>query len=289
MSAWKDYEIEFLRVHYPHYGREYCAGMLQRSVDQIRAKTHRLGLKKLPDSFHTSQWQARAAQSKVGKKRPEQSKVMRRLHADGKLLKTPAQRAAVGERMKLWIAEHGHPKGASGMKHSQSAINKISAASKSAWEKMTDEKLTARTKKQLETKIKNGTYVRERHKTTWKSGWREIGGLRVYYRSRWEANYARYLEWLKANKQIVKWEHEPETFWFEGIKRGCVSYLPDFKVYELDGRIAYHEVKGWMDDRSKTKIKRMAKYHPSVKLVVIDSKAYRSIAKTMQAIINDWE
>ena len=40
------------------------------------------------------------------------------------------------------------------------------------------------------------------------------------------------LEWLKKNKQIKKWEHEPETFWFEGIMRGCRSYLPDFRVTE---------------------------------------------------------
>jgi len=44
-----------------------------------------------------------------------------------------------------------------------------------------------------------------------------------------------------------------------------------------------------MDDRSKTKIKRMAKYHPTVKLIVIDSKAYASIKKIMQPIIKDWE
>ena len=89
-----------------------------------------------------------------------------------------------------------------------------------------------------------------------KSGWREIGGIRKYYRSRWEANYARYLEFLKVNGEIEKWEHEPETFWFEGIKRGVMSYLPDFRVTEKNGDIVFHEVKGWMDARSITKIKR---------------------------------
>ena len=98
-----------------------------------------------------------------------------------------------------------------------------------------------------------------RQKTTWKSGWREIGGKRKYFRSRWEANYARYLEFLKQNKQVLDWAHEPEVFWFEGIKRGCVSYLPDFKVTYIDNAVEYHEVKGWMDDRSKTKMKRMEK------------------------------
>ena len=122
-----------------------------------------------------------------------------------------------------------------------------------------------------------------------KSGWREIGEKRKYYRSRWEANYARYLEWLKSIGEIYGWEHEPETFWFDGVRRGCVSYLPDFRIYEKSGAVVYHEVKGWMDPKSITKIKRMAKYHPSVKLIVIDQKAYKSLAKQVSGLIKGWE
>lgn len=121
-----------------------------------------------------------------------------------------------------------------------------------------------------------------------KSGWREIGGARKYYRSGWEANYACYLEWLKQLGKIKDWAHEPKVFWFEGLRRGCLSYLPDFLVVENDGQEAYHEVKGWMDGKSKTKIKRMAKYHPAVKLVVIDQKAYREINMKLSAIIPGW-
>jgi len=124
---------------------------------------------------------------------------------------------------------------------------------------------------------------------SWKADWREIGGLRKYYRSRWEANYARYLQWLLENKQIQKWEHEPQTFWFEGIKRGVMSYLPDFRIIENDGSVVFHEVKGWMDDRSKTKIKRMAIYYPNVKLIVIDSKLYKSLEKKAKLFVKDWE
>src|SRR5687768_3513242 len=94
------------------------------------------------------------------------------------------------------------------------------------------------------------------------ASWRVIGGIRKYFRSRWEANYARYLEWLKTNGEIVSWTHEPKTFWFEKIKRGTRSYLPDFCVIEKNGKEVYYEVKGYMDSKSKTKIKRMAKYYP---------------------------
>jgi len=125
--------------------------------------------------------------------------------------------------------------------------------------------------------------------TTWKAGWRDIGKKRKYYRSRWEANYARYLQWLLENGQIKDWDHEPETFWFEAIKRGVRSYLPDFRVVENDGTSALHEVKGWMDARSKTTIKRMAKYHPHEKLIVIREKEYNAIARKVSGIIPGWE
>ena len=124
---------------------------------------------------------------------------------------------------------------------------------------------------------------------TSKSGWREVGSTRKYYRSRWEANYARYLEFLKVNGEIEKWEHEPETFWFKGIKRGVVSYLPDFRVTEKNGDIVFHEVKGWMDARSKTKIKRMAKYHPEITLIVIAAKEYKELEKKISSLIVGWE
>lgn len=127
------------------------------------------------------------------------------------------------------------------------------------------------------------------HKTAWKGGWREIGGKRNYYRSLWEANYARYLQFLKEQGEIADWEHEPDTFWFENIKRGVRSYLPDFKVTNTGGSVEYHEVKGWMDPKSKTKIRRMAKYYPEVKLIVIDKKAYGAIKRRARALLEGWE
>lgn len=120
-------------------------------------------------------------------------------------------------------------------------------------------------------------------------GWHEIGGKRKYYRSRWEANYARYLEWLKCMGQIRDWSHEPKTFWFDGVKRGVVSYLPDFLVIENSGREVYHEVKGWMDARSRTKIRRMRIYHPKIALVVIDRQAYAEIRRKVSRLVPEWQ
>ena len=112
--------------------------------------------------------------------------------------------------------------------------------------------------------------------------------LGYFVRSGWEANYARYLKWLVSKNQIKCFEYEPDTFWFEEIKRGVRSYLPDFKVTNNDGSIEYHEVKGYMDDKSKTKIARMAKYYPQIKLIIVDKKYYNSIKKISRMIPN-WE
>lgn len=178
-----------------------------------------------------------------------------------------------------------------GKKHTPETIEKIS---KSGFEQQAKinadpDRRAEITKKIIETKHERGNLVNERQKQTWKAGWREIGGKRKYFRSRWEANYARYLEFLKTSNQIKDWQHEAKVFWFDGIKRGCMSFLPDFQITELNDSLAYHEVKGWMDDRSKTKIRRMAIYHPDVPLTIIDAKWFKNNNKSLMLSIYGWE
>ena len=72
---------------------------------------------------------------------------------------------------------------------------------------------------------------------------------------------------------------------FEAIKFGTRSYRPDFKIYNNNGTIEYHEVKGYMDAKSKTKIKRMAKYYPKIKLIIIDGPVYNDIKKKVGGIL----
>ena len=57
----------------------------------------------------------------------------------------------------------------------------------------------------------------------------QVGDKVIYFRSKWEANYALYLEWLKKEGQIKDWQYEPNYFEFP-IKHGTTRYLPDFKV-----------------------------------------------------------
>lgn len=110
-----------------------------------------------------------------------------------------------------------------------------------------------------------------------------------YFRSRWEANYARYLNFLIRCKQIKKWEYEIDTFFFENIKRGINSYTPDFKIYNTNGTIEYHEIKGYLNNQSKTKLNRMAKYYPDKKIIVIGHKEYKALYNKLKKIIPHWE
>ena len=283
---WSELEISWLIENYPNKGKKYCMEFLNKKESQIRSKASKLQLRQNKNSDFYKDWQNRAAKSKLGKKRPDQSLLMKQLHIDGKLGFDENRRKRLSEASKLRIIKYGHPRGSLGLKHSEKTKLLLVEKAKQMWVNMSEE---TRERISKAASINGSKAGMNRLNASWKQGWREIGGINKYYRSRWEANYARYLEWLKKNNQILSWKHEPHTFWFEGIKRGCMSYLPDIEVTELDGKIIFHEVKGWMDDRSKTKIKRMAIYHPDVKLIVIDGKGYKAIEKKIKVLIPDWE
>lgn len=75
-----------------------------------------------------------------------------------------------------------------------------------------------------------------------------------FCRSGWEANVIRYF-----NHKKWKWAYEPKVFSFleHGVKRGTVTYTPDFKL-----GTRWVEVKGYLDRRGRTAIRRFKKYYP---------------------------
>lgn len=84
----------------------------------------------------------------------------------------------------------------------------------------------------------------------------------LFLRSGWEANLLRL---LKIDDSINKIEYEPVdfTFWQFGIKKGTVTYTPDFKITYPDGSYLFIEVKGgWLKPTDKTKLRRFKKYYP---------------------------
>lgn len=110
------------------------------------------------------------------------------------------------------------------------------------------------------------------------------------YRSGWERNIARYLDHQVDQGVVDRWEYECERFPFP-VKRGNKSYLPDFKVWYPDGSYEWWEVKGYLDDASRIKLKRFALHHPeeSMKLKLIDRPAYMKIKADFQDKLEGWE
>lgn len=97
-----------------------------------------------------------------------------------------------------------------------------------------------------------------------------------YFRSNWEANYARIL-----NEQNIKWEYEPQTF---DLSNGT-SYTPDFKIDEKK----FVELKGWLDNDSKQKIELFLKEYPDYELDLIGETEYYSLRNLFKHKIPNWE
>jgi hypothetical protein len=202
------------------------------------------------------------------------------------------RRVAMSEQRKLMWSTREHPRGALGMKHTEETKARLAETSRQWQAKVTPEQREAHRVKRNETNVERyGTagpamLSQSNPYSRAKSGKRE--DLGIFVRSAWEANYARYLNWLKEQGQIAGWEYEPQTFVFHGVTRGVLTYTPDFKVIEHDGSYCWHEVKGWMDPKSKAKLKRMAKFYPAERIIVIGEDEYRALAK-WKALIPEWE
>lgn len=204
--------------------------------------------------------------------------------------KKPYLSESISKRSREWHLRNPHPRGATGLRHTEEAKAATKAGWNAWWDGLNDEQRSDHTLRQMKAKAaKRGSLATRRPHSTWKAGWREIGGIRAYYRSRWEANYARYLEWSRERGEISGWQHEPEIFWFAEINCGVRSYLPDFRVWENDGSSRLHEVKGWMDDRSRTCLGLMARHYPHEPIILVGSRQYRRIERDVSFLIAGWE
>lgn len=102
--------------------------------------------------------------------------------------------------------------------------------------------------------------------------------LNQFTRSGWEANT---LRWLKHEGK--KYEYEPKVFPFLDIKHGTTSYCPDIWV---PGDNTWIEIKGMLDAKSKTQMRRFKKYYPEEfkKLKVIVGSANTKAAKFFEEL-----
>lgn len=103
------------------------------------------------------------------------------------------------------------------------------------------------------------------------------GGIRsdlnVYFRSCWEANFARILQ-----GSGVDWQYEPESF---TLPDGT-TYTPDFRV----GAVHY-ELKGRMTEKCARKIEAFRQL--GHELIVIGPNEYDALRQTFKAQIPFWE
>lgn len=184
---------------------------------------------------------------------------------------------------RLQWTEHEHPRGAAGLVHSEATRAAMSAKSKAWWDALPAEQREARVALLLagDRRPTENTHTRAR------------GGRRAdlndrYFRSSWEANYARWLNFLMAGGTISSWDYEPKTFRFP-VERGVLSYTPDFLITHPDGSAEWHEVKGWLTKKGATALKRFARYYPEETLIMIDGPVYNSIASQARRLIEGWE
>lgn len=181
-----------------------------------------------------------------------------------------------------YYAQNKHPKGMLGKHHSKETCNKLSKSHIELFANMSKEEKHNRAMKSVETRRGKGLI-----KTTENAYSRCKGGTRLdlnqYFRSSWEANIARILNYL-----CIEWKYEYKRFNFLEEKEGVLSYQPDFYLPKYNKWI---EVKGWMDEKSKRRLELFKKYYPteSSNLILINDETYLLLNKQYSKIIENWE
>lgn len=181
-----------------------------------------------------------------------------------------------------YYAKNKHPRGMLNKHHSEETKKKLSKSHKILFSNMSYEEKHERAMKSVITKRKYGGF-----KTTCNSYSRCKGGYRndlnQYFRSAWEANIARLLNYYN-----IEWIYESKRFNFDKEYHKVISYQPDFYLPKYD---IWIEVKGWMDDKSKKRLELFEKYFPCEfkKLYLIDEKVYNILSHTYSSLIENWE
>jgi len=269
-KIWTVEDLDFLLSNYSNNGKLYCAEKLNRTEGSIRYKAAKLKLSLNKNSDFFIEFQKRAAQSKVGKKRPEHSILMREYELQGRLNSMRNKTKEEREKYRLltvdWHKKNEHPRGMLGKTHSEENKKKQSEYFKKMW---ANPKSIVNSKKHRQNisdrmSLIQSSGVMSNRYSRCKKGTIEIGGKSFFARSSWEANIGAYFQLLKDKKEILDWVHEPQTFWFLKIQRGVRSYKPDFLITRNDGTTYFEEVKGYMDPKSITKLRRMKKYYPEI-------------------------
>jgi hypothetical protein len=103
----------------------------------------------------------------------------------------------------------------------------------------------------------------------------------IEFRSSWEANTARILNYLK-----IKWSYEPQRFWLSN----SMSYLPDFRL-ESDNPwgVKWIEIKGLWNKHDRAKLRLFMTMYPKETIKIITRVEYQKLTKQYKSLIPEWE
>jgi hypothetical protein len=101
--------------------------------------------------------------------------------------------------------------------------------------------------------------------------------LDKYFRSRWEANFVRLLNFFN-----IKWEYESKKC---RIKTNYGILILDFYLPEFD---MYIEVKGFLHEKCKLKLSWL-KDNLDIEVKIIDEEVYKALKDTYSSQIKNWE
>ena len=97
-----------------------------------------------------------------------------------------------------------------------------------------------------------------------------------YFRSRWEANYARYL-----NSAGIAWKFEPKSF-----DTPYGTYIPDFYLSQFD---VYVEVKSWEKKPSQFSKRGWLRENNVIILIEVWGDTYNNLCRIYQDVLEYWE
>jgi hypothetical protein len=294
-------EKDFIQANYLRLGHKEIGAAIGRNAQSVRNFCYKMGWRKAVPLWTQEELDYLRLAYKNADGPIGLVEVSERLHRDKanvcrkarELGLTNQRRKKPGNsvRLKEWRASHEHPRGHRGHHNSPEVRARIGKSLKKAWadpqSTFNSEEFRQKKSDGAVRRVLMGKFRGRQGHTRCKGG-RRADLENAFFRSSWEANYARYLNWLISLGEIVGWEYEAETFEFP-VKRGNRTYTPDFRVTNQDASIEYHEVKGWMDDDSRVKLDRMRRYYPDKKLIVIGEDSYRAIKRQVGGLIANWE
>ncbi len=116
--------------------------------------------------------------------------------------------------------------------------------------------------------------IRKSAPNGFKCGWHHVGREKCFFRSSWELVYARNLEAQRIAGDILDWAYEPHEFGFDKT-----SYTPDFRICAKNGQFEYHEVKGYLTNKSANKMLAFVLLFPEITFKIVGFKQIKDLIR----------